>query len=93
MLLIHTNPHNKNGVDLNKLVDDCYADIPIKFSVDSVNENWLNYIYNLSSATINVSSNEGFGLTTLESLATCTPIIISDIMTYKISILRNVGSL
>ena len=78
VLLIHTNPHNKNGVNLNKLVDDCYADIPIKFSVDSVNENWLNYIYNLSSATINVSSNEGFGLTTLESLATGTPIIISD---------------
>jgi len=77
VLLLHTNPENKLGTNLNTLVDDCYSHLNIKFSVESVNETWLNYIYNLASVTINIASNEGFGITTLESLATCTPIIIN----------------
>ena len=31
----------------------------------------------MSSVTINIASNEGFGITTLESLATSTPIIVN----------------
>ena len=35
----------------------------------------MNYLYNLADCTINVANAEGFGLATLESLATKTPII------------------
>ena len=77
-LLIHTDPTSTNGPDLNCLLDDLYADIPVLISVDKVSDSHLNNIYNLSHCVINVATNEGFGLTTLESVATETPIIINN---------------
>ena len=76
-LLIHTNVKSARGFNLNKLLDDLYPDIPILISDGKVSEKTLNNIYNLSHCTINVASNEGFGLTTLESVATQTPVIMS----------------
>ena len=37
----------------------------------------LNYLYNMADITINVASNEGFGLTTAESVMAGTPIIVT----------------
>ena len=55
-----------------------YADVPVLLSVNKVSDSHLNNIYNLSHCVINVATNEGFGLTTLESVATQTPIIINN---------------
>lgn len=77
VLLMHTDPNHTTGSNLLKLIDDCYPHLPVKFSTEKVDDVWLNNIYNLASATINIASNEGFGITTLESLATSTPIIVN----------------
>ena len=77
VLLLHTNPHSKTGPDINCLLDDLFPDLPVLISSEKVNEMILNNMYNLSHCTINVASNEGFGLTTLESLAAGTPTILS----------------
>lgn len=76
ILLIHTN-NISSSTNLKKLVSDLYADVPVFFSTDIVTEGHLNFIYNLSDVTLNLASNEGFGLTTLESIATHTPIIVN----------------
>ena len=42
--------------------------IKIIFSTDRVDQEKLNYIYNIADCTINITGNEGFGLTTHESI-------------------------
>lgn len=78
MLLLHTDVNRADGSDINKVLDDLYPDIPVLISDKLVSDSVLNTMYNLSHLTINVASNEGFGLTTLESVATETPILISN---------------
>jgi glycosyltransferase involved in cell wall biosynthesis len=76
-LLMHTSPVDQNGTDLvavkNKIAPDCN----VFFSTSRVDQKHLNYIYNLSDVTINIAGNEGFGLTTAESLMAGTPTIIN----------------
>ena len=74
---MHTNTESSRGVNLNKILDDLYPDLPVLISNEVVSEKVLNNMYNLSHCTINIASNEGFGLCTLESVATQTPIIIN----------------
>ncbi len=77
VLLMHTNPEASRGINLNKILDDLYPELPVLISNEVVSEKVLNNMYNLSHCTINISSNEGFGLCTLESVATKTPIIVN----------------
>jgi len=37
----------------------------------------LNYLYNMADCTVNIAGNEGFGLTTAESVMSGTPIIVN----------------
>ena len=37
----------------------------------------MNFLYNIADVTINIASNEGFGLATCESLMSGTPIIVN----------------
>lgn len=77
LLLMHTNPMDNNGTNLNLVADTICPDYDIVFSADRVSQDNLNHIYNLVDATINISSAEGFGLTTAESLMAGTPIIVN----------------
>ena len=76
-LVMHTNPVDNNGTDLFALADKIAPGADIKFSTDRVNQDQLNWLYNLSDCTINISSNEGFGLVTAESVMAGTPIILN----------------
>ena len=75
MLMMHTNIIGEGGHNLIKFCDELYPDLPVLFSTTKLNPEILNQMYNTFSTTINIASNEGFGLSTLESLATETPII------------------
>lgn len=74
-LLMHTDPISEHGADLfatkKALADDC----KIIFSNKKLSQEHLNFFYNLSDATINIASNEGFGLSSAESLMAGTPVI------------------
>ena len=76
-LLMHTQPVDDNGTNLNAVVDNLAPNCNVIFSDKRRNVTELNYLYNMSDVTINIAGNEGFGLTTAESVMTGTPIIVN----------------
>jgi len=78
-LVLHTQPVDENGTDLPVVIRDVTPELLpyIVFSKDRVEASHLNYLYNIADVTINLSSNEGFGLGTCESMMVGTPIIVN----------------
>ena len=78
MLIMHTEPSDPNGQDLNAIIKSLdLGDGQVMISTQKVPPQNLNVIYNMVDCTINISDAEGFGLATLESLSTETPIIVN----------------
>lgn len=78
MLLCHTTPIDDNGTDMlsvcNALLDD---EDKVQFSSSMLSQEQINYLYNRADITVNITSNEGFGISTCESLASGTPILVN----------------
>lgn len=78
MLLMHTEPKDPNGQDLEAIMESLeLKDRQVILSVQKLTPKDLAKLYNVADCTINISDAEGFGLATLESLATETPIIVN----------------
>jgi len=76
MLLMHTDPKDPHGQDLEYLIKNLgVSNGQVMLSTQKLDQKTLALIYNMVDCTINVSDAEGFGLSTLESLACGTPII------------------
>ena len=76
-LLMHTQPRDENGTDLPELVKAVAPDTKVYFSDQKLDNKHMNFLYNMADVTINIASNEGWGLSTTESLLTETPIIVN----------------
>jgi len=77
-LIMHTEPKDPNGQDLEAIVKELgLEDGQVVLSVVKMPPEELAALYNLADCTINISDAEGFGLSTLESLACETPIIVN----------------
>jgi len=76
-LLMHTQPVDNNGTDLPAVHNTLAPDCNIIFSDKRRTTEELNYLYNIGDVTINIAGNEGFGLTTAESVMAGTPIIVN----------------
>jgi len=74
-LFMHTQPVDGNGTDLLAVQRAICPDYKIIFSDKPVPPHAMNYYYNLADVTLNIASNEGFGLSGAESLMAGTPII------------------
>jgi hypothetical protein len=75
--VLHTQPVDQHGTDLPAVVEAMCPDLNIIFSTQKLSNQHLNYLYNIADVTINIASNEGFGLGTAESLMCGTPIIVN----------------
>jgi len=75
--VLHTQPTDQHGTDLPAVVEAMCPDLNIIFSTQKLSNEHLNYLYNIADVTINLASNEGFGLGTCESLMCGTPIIVN----------------
>jgi|TARA_R100000030_G_scaffold99799_1_gene91479 glycosyltransferase involved in cell wall biosynthesis len=75
--VLHTQPVDQNGTDLPAVVEELCPDLNVIFSTNKLENKHLNYLYNIADVTINLASNEGFGLGTCESLMCGTPIIVN----------------
>ena len=77
VLIMHTNPVDNNGTDLIAVKKKICPDYEVLFSTNRISQEQLNQLYNISDVTINIAGNEGFGLTTAESLMAGTPTIVT----------------
>jgi glycosyltransferase involved in cell wall biosynthesis len=75
ILFLHTQPVDENGTDLYAVKNALCPDYKVLFSDRPVDTKTMNFFYNLADVTINIGSNEGFGLSGAESLMAGTPII------------------
>ena len=76
-LLMHTQPVDENGTHLPNVAKAICPEYKVYFSDKKLETNQLNWLYNIADVTINIASNEGFGLGTAESLVAGTPIIVN----------------
>ena len=77
-LIMHTEPKDPNGQDLEAIIENLNLDSgQVILSIAKMPPRQLSLLYNLADCTINISDAEGFGLSTLESLACETPIIVN----------------
>ena len=76
-LLMHTQPIDDNGTDLPEVARSLAPGCKVYFSDKKLEPDKLNYMYNMVDVTLNIASNEGFGLGTCESLMAGTPIIVN----------------
>jgi len=76
-LVMHTQPKDPNGTDLPAVVDAVCPEYDVIFSTKKLDDKNLCYIYNIADVTINMASNEGFGLGTCEALMCGTPISVN----------------
>lgn len=77
-LIMHTDPSDVHGQDLVAIMNNIDAiDGRILISDQKIPPDALAQMYNIADCTINISDAEGFGLATLESLSSGTPIIVN----------------
>ena len=76
-LVMHTQISDQNGTDLRAVWQNIAPECKILFSEVKVGAADLNAMYNIADVTINIASNEGWGLSSTESLLSGTPIINS----------------
>ena len=75
-LIMHTNPKDRVGPDLEEVVKKAGLDAgQVLLSPAKYEPERMAMLYNMADCTINIADAEGFGLSTLESLACGTPII------------------
>ncbi len=78
MLLLHTQPVDNNGTDLNAVIEllaPASQGYNIHFTNGNLPPEHMNYLYSMADTTILLSSNEGWGLALTESLLSGTPFI------------------
>ena len=74
-LLMHTEPLDPEGPNLHHVLDTLNAKEHVVFSNSRINFQEMNVVYNVLDSIVNRSSNEGFGLPTLEAMMCGKPII------------------
>jgi glycosyltransferase involved in cell wall biosynthesis len=74
-LLMHTEPVDDNGTDLNAVAKALAPECKIIFSTQKLAAVDLNAMYNVADVVVNIGSNEGWGLSSTEAILSGTPII------------------
>jgi len=77
VLLMHTAKVDPNGTDLPEVIKNVCPDYDVVFTNSYMSTEDLNVLYNCADVTVNMASNEGFGLATAESVSAGTPIVVN----------------
>jgi hypothetical protein len=76
-LMLHTEVRQDAGTYLIAVKEAFCPEYDVVFSPNKISPEDMCLLYNIADVTINLSSNEGFGLSTAESLMCGTPIIVA----------------
>jgi glycosyltransferase involved in cell wall biosynthesis len=77
ILVLHTEKVLDAGTDLNACGEAFLKGINYLVLENRYSPEEMNLLYNMADVTINVSSNEGFGLSVAESIMSGTPVIVN----------------
>jgi glycosyltransferase involved in cell wall biosynthesis len=77
LLLMHTQPVEEHGTDLNAVIELFCSEehINVHFTGGMFDHTRMNWLYNLADTCILLTSNEGWGLSLTEAILSGTPII------------------
>lgn len=75
LLLLHTAPSDMAGTDLTQVHSKLMPQCNIIIIPDGYSPQQMNYLYNMVDVTAGVSSAQGYGLATAQSILAGTPII------------------
>jgi glycosyltransferase involved in cell wall biosynthesis len=75
ILVMHTEPYDPEGPNLHQVIDTLSIRENVMFSNKRINFQEMSSLYNAFDTIVNRSSNEGFGLPTLEMMMCGKPII------------------
>lgn len=75
ILLMHTDPYDRQGINLVEVAKSLNILENVRFSDQVVDFKKINILHNISDVCLNISCAEGFGLTTLEAMSVGKPII------------------
>jgi glycosyltransferase involved in cell wall biosynthesis len=78
--VFHSAPSDENGTDMKAVCKTLLPDYPVIWTYDNggpMNDEQINFLYNSCDVYINIASNEGFGLGSLEALTVGTPIVVN----------------
>jgi glycosyltransferase involved in cell wall biosynthesis len=76
----HAAVSDDNGTDMRAVCSTLLPEYPVIFTEDfggPMNDEQMNFLYNSVDIYINLASNEGFGLGSLEALTVGTPIVVN----------------
>ncbi len=73
--IMHTDPLDQEGPNLHHVLDTLGLQKHVLFSKDRVGFAEMNSLYNMSDCVVNISFNEGFGLSALEAKMCGKPVI------------------
>lgn len=76
-LILHTEIRCDAGTDLIAVKEALCPDYDIIFSTAKILPEDMACLYNIADITVNISSNEGFGLSVAESIMCGTPIVVN----------------
>lgn len=74
-LVMHTEPFDPEGPNLQHVIENLGVKENVVFSNSRINFQEMNILYNVFDSIVNRSTNEGFGLGTLEAMMCGKPII------------------
>lgn len=74
-LVLHTQPVDENGTDLYSVIQTLSPVLNIQFTDKMLDVDGMNILYNAADVLINISSNEGWGLSVTEAI-TCGKCVI-----------------
>ncbi len=76
-MIMHTQPIDENGTNLIEVVNELCPNYRVVFSDMRLEPIFMNVIHNIGDVCINLSSNEGFGLGTCESMMSGNVIVVN----------------
>jgi len=74
-LIMKTQVSDQNGTNLGQVKNALCPNYKVFFEERGITPKEMNFYYNLADVTVNVASNEGFGISWNESLHAGTPIV------------------
>jgi len=77
ILVLHTEKILDAGTDLGVIAESMLAELNVLILENRYSPEDMNLLYNIADITVNISSNEGFGLSIAESIMTGTPVIVN----------------